>query len=202
MSQKTVIIDLLRHGEPEGGARYRGQLDDPLSNLGWQQMRNAISNQQPWDGIVSSPLNRCARFAHEISEQLQLGLTLEPRFKEIFFGDWEGFSADELLQTQPERIQAYWNNPFKNTPPNGETLTDFHHRIITAWDELIERSFGQHLLVIGHAGMMRIILLSVLQMPLEQLFRLEIPHAGIARIQIDGKRGHTFPRLKFFDRFP
>jgi len=31
----TTTIDLLRHGEPVGGKRYRGQIDDPLSEKGW-----------------------------------------------------------------------------------------------------------------------------------------------------------------------
>ncbi len=202
MENQPITIDLLRHGEPEGGSKYRGQLDDPLSELGWQQMRKSISSHQPWNQIVSSPLSRCALFAQETSDQLALKLDFEPRFKEIGFGDWEGFTANELLKSQPEKLKAYWDNPFQNPPPNGETLSDFQIRILTAWDELIERYRGQHLLLIGHAGMMRIILLHVLQMPLEHLFRLEIPHAGIARVQIDGKRGQTFPRLKFFDKLP
>ncbi len=202
MDEQPITVDLLRHGEPEGGSKYRGQLDDPLSELGWKQMRQSISNHQPWSAVVSSPLSRCALFAKETSDQLALKLTFEPRFKEISFGDWEGFTAKELLETEPKKLQNYWDNPFKNPPPNGETLADFQLRIITAWDELIERHRGQHILLIGHAGMMRIILLNVLQMPLEHLFRLEIPHAGIARVQIDGKRGQTFPRLKFFSKLP
>ena len=33
-----TVIDLIRHGEPVGGRRYRGHIDDPLSERGWQQM--------------------------------------------------------------------------------------------------------------------------------------------------------------------
>ena len=32
MSHKLITtLDLMRHGEPAGGHKYRGQLDDPLS---------------------------------------------------------------------------------------------------------------------------------------------------------------------------
>ena len=52
-------IDIIRHGEPEGGRRYRGHsIDDPLSKTGWQQMWNAIPENPPWDHIISSPLLR------------------------------------------------------------------------------------------------------------------------------------------------
>ncbi len=64
-----LLIDLIRHGEPQGGMRYRGQLDDPLSELGWQQMRNATANVQPWEHIVSSTLSRCADFAKELADK-------------------------------------------------------------------------------------------------------------------------------------
>ena len=45
MSEKIVTrIDLIRHGEPVGGRRYRGQIDDPLSEKGWKQMREECAS--------------------------------------------------------------------------------------------------------------------------------------------------------------
>ena len=36
-------IDVIRHGEPKGGRRYRGYgIDDPLTETGWQQMWTAM----------------------------------------------------------------------------------------------------------------------------------------------------------------
>jgi len=67
--QNQTQIDLLRHGEPVGGRRYRGQTDDPLSEKGWQQMRAAVLDVQGWDVIYSSPLRRCAEFAQELSRR-------------------------------------------------------------------------------------------------------------------------------------
>ena len=55
-------VDLLRHGEVEGGERYRGSTDDALSARGWEQMRAAVGDACAWTGIVSSPLKRCAEF--------------------------------------------------------------------------------------------------------------------------------------------
>jgi len=56
-------FDLIRHGEPEGGKRYRGTLDDPLSATGWPQMQAAVSEQDQWDAILTSPMARCRPFA-------------------------------------------------------------------------------------------------------------------------------------------
>lgn len=40
-----TLIDLIRHGEPAGGRRYRGHgLDDPLTEKGWSQMWMPLAN--------------------------------------------------------------------------------------------------------------------------------------------------------------
>ena len=59
----TLRLDLLRHGETELGGGLRGSLDDALTAKGWQQMRLAVEAQGPWARLVSSPLQRGARFA-------------------------------------------------------------------------------------------------------------------------------------------
>ena len=62
---EETLIDLLRHGEPEGGRAYRGHsIDDPLSETGWQQMWAAVGYHKPWEQIVSSPLQRCQLNLH------------------------------------------------------------------------------------------------------------------------------------------
>ncbi|HHO59588.1 MAG TPA: histidine phosphatase family protein, partial [Thiotrichales bacterium] len=62
----TTCIDVIRHGEPEGGRRYRGHsVDDPLTEKGWLQMRSAVPENPPWQHIISSPLVRCLDFSRE-----------------------------------------------------------------------------------------------------------------------------------------
>ena len=89
----TTTVDMIRHGEPIGGRKYRGQIDDPLSDKGWQQMRDAVADHCPWDSIISSPLLRCAEFANELAERHKLTVTFAPEFMEIGFGSWEGNST-------------------------------------------------------------------------------------------------------------
>ena len=60
-----AVIDLIRHGEPEGGRRYRGATDDPLTAAGWRQMEAAVAGLS-WQRIYSSPLVRCADFARHL----------------------------------------------------------------------------------------------------------------------------------------
>ena len=65
MRSNPTVIDLIRHGEPEGGKRYRGQIDHPLSATGWQQMWDAVGAQACgytafWINRAEAPLERHA----------------------------------------------------------------------------------------------------------------------------------------------
>ena len=193
----VTTIDLIRHGEPVGGKKYRGQIDDPLSEKGWAQMRAAVADQHPWDAIVCSSLSRCRAFAEELAARHSLPLEDDSRFMEIGFGEWEGRSAAELLEHDPQALYRFWSDPLNNTPPNAETLADFEMRVINGWNDVLKNYHGQHVLLVGHAGMIRMIVRHVLDMPLERMFRLQVALAGISRIQVEGEGETALPQLVF-----
>ena len=193
----TTVIDLLRHGDVEGGRKYRGQLDDPLSDLGWQQLRTVTANKQSWQHIITSPLKRCAEFSDELAQKYSLPLEVIPEFREVSFGLWEGKTADEIVKAEPENIKRYWNDPIQETPSQGENLLIFENIILTAWKKMLLDFQGSHILLISHAGVMRIILCYILGMPLTELFKLDIGLAKASRIQVEHAEGETWPRLIF-----
>jgi len=193
----TTTIDMIRHGEPVGGKKYRGQIDDPLSEKGWQQMREAVGEHCPWDTIITSPLSRCSAFAEEIAQRHQRPLQVEPRLKEIAFGAWEGKTATELLAEDDKLLAHFWSDPLNHTPPGAEPLAVFRDRIVAAWNDLLQQHAGKHLLIVGHAGQMRMVIRHVLDMPLDRLFRIQVDNAALTRIQVDSAGHDAWPRLIF-----
>ncbi len=189
--QQTTTVDLMRHGEPEGGIQLRGWKDDPLSATGWQQMREAVGEQAHWQRVVTSPMARCQELACEVAERLGVELIVEERLKEIGFGDWEGCDPTKLYQQDPDRLIAFWSDPVANPPPNGESMIRFQARVESAWQDMQIHHSGKQVLLVAHGGVNRIILSHVLGMPLTHLFRLDIPFAGMSRICVD----HGIPRL-------
>ncbi len=190
MSEQTVI-DLLRHGEPVGGARYRGQLDDLLSERGWQQMWHAVSADTPWQTIISSPLSRCREFATRLSERLDLPLCIDERLKEVGFGEWEGCTRDMLERRDPEMVSNFYHDPINHRPTGAEPLDRFCHRVNEAIQEAIRLHPGSHILIVAHAGVIRSALIQTLGAPLGSMYRLSIPTASLSRIQIDNRRPPT-----------
>lgn len=177
------FIDLLRHGQPEGGDRFRGTRDDPLNETGWRQMRASVEGAAPWEVIVTSPLRRCAEFAAELADRHRLPLETEPRLAEMAFGEWEGKSFDELKASAPAALRSFFADPVHHTPPGGEPLAEFSRRVDAAWDGLAERHSGRHILVVCHGAVMRAIYRRVLKTPLEALFHIEVPYACLTRIR-------------------
>ncbi|MGY4639159.1 alpha-ribazole phosphatase family protein [Pseudomonas sp. TE24901] len=180
----TLHLDLLRHGETELGGGLRGSLDDALTATGWTQMRAAVLQQGPWDRLVSSPLQRCARFAEELGERLNLPVSLEPDLQELHFGAWEGLSAAALMDTDAEGLGLFWADPYGFTPPDGEPVSDFSRRVLGAVARLHQAYAGQRVLLISHGGVMRLLLAQARGLPREQLLNVEVGHGGLFRLQV------------------
>ncbi len=194
-----TIIDLIRHGETISGSCYLGSTDSILSEKGWQQMRGASLGYAPWDSIISSPLKRCKIYAEELSGNNNIPLTIEPRIQEIHFGDFEGQTAKQLMQNNPEALKKFWADPVNNTPPNGEQYLLFKKRILNAWQSTIISVINKHVCIVSHAGVIRTIVQTVLGMPDNNLFRLDIKHGGITRIELTGIATEATPRLLFLN---
>lgn len=188
---KETIIDLLRHGEPVGGRLLRGSQDDPLTEDGWSQMQASVGDHSPWQQIVSSPLRRCSEFASQLAENRKVLYKEVSGFQEIGFGRWEGMSPEQIMEAYPGELEAYWRDPTQFSPPEGETLDGFIARVANHWASLLNEHQGQHVLLVCHGGVIRAIINQILEMPLNALWRVEVPYANISRI-----------RVTHFDDFP
>ena len=190
----TLRLDLLRHGETELGGGLRGSRDDALTEQGWAQMRAAVVAGGPWDRLVSSPLQRCARFAAALGEQLNLPVQLDKDLQELHFGAWEGQSAAALMESDAEALGLFWADPYAFTPPQGEAVSDFAARVLGAIARLHRAHAGERVLLISHGGVMRLLLAQARGLPREQLLSVEVAHASVFSLTVEAngslKEGH------------
>ncbi len=190
-----TLIDLLRHGEVENSGCYCGSSDVSLTQRGRQQMAQVMAREPALDGIITSPLVRCATPAREFSDQYGLPLVLDSALKEIHLGTWEGLKFSEVFTQWPDKVENFWRDPVNHPPLEGEPLLEFQRRVVNAFNHHINHCRGQRLLMVTHGGVIRIILAQVLKMPLTALLRLEVPYASLSRIRIgyeqDGTHSHS-----------
>ncbi|MEQ1135016.1 histidine phosphatase family protein [Acinetobacter seifertii] len=171
-------IDLLRHGESQYSHTLRGHLDDELTANGWQQMQSTIEQvtDQTWDVIVSSSLKRCACFAEQLAKTTQLPLLLNHDLKEMYFGEWEGVSTQQIYETSPELLANFWQKPSQYCPPQAETLMQFQMRILKGFQDLLlemRKQNWQRALVVTHGGVIKLLSCLARQQPLDDLLKMQ-----------------------------
>jgi len=186
---RETVIDLLRHGTPVGGRRYRGQQDDPLSEQGWEQMWQSVGERNAWQQIVTSPLLRCHAFASALGERHNVPVQGEARFAEVGFGAWEGKSRAELDALIPGQVARFYQDPVNNRPPGAEPLHEFVARVRDGFNAVLDEYPGKSVLVVAHAGVIRGILSHVLAMPAAAMYRINVANAGMTSLVTDRERG-------------
>lgn len=149
---------LVRHGETEGqsSVRFYGSTDVDLSLEGHQQMRRAAGELfgRKVDLVGASPLKRSWKGAAIVSRGAQVRLF--ESFREVDFGRWEGFTDQEIQDTDPTRHSEWKHSSEDFTYPNGESRTAFRKRVSGGLDDLLKEDATSILLVV-HKGVIRII---------------------------------------------
>jgi len=193
-AKKRITVDFIRHGEPEGGDILRGRVNPALTELGWAQMRAAAAlsaEHEPtivtpqWSHIISSPLSRCSDFARRTAEKVQLTPLIQDQWQEIDYGDWDGMLIKDWRVVAADQFKAFRNDLSALAPPNGEDYLSFKGRITAAFEALTALPNHSHVLVVTHGGVLRVVLPTVLGMPLNRSFPLHIPFACLSRITMD-----------------
>jgi alpha-ribazole phosphatase len=149
----------IRHAETEMAGRYCGHSDPDLSAQGRTQVvrLSHLLAEETLDTVYSSDLHRAARTAEAIAAGRNIPQVLRPALREIYFGDWEGLSWEEVEQSDPEYAQK-WMKSYPNLPaPSGESFEDFERRVLAEVNYLVDRSPGP-IAVVTHGGVLRVAL--------------------------------------------
>ncbi|MGC9456868.1 MAG: histidine phosphatase family protein [Halothiobacillaceae bacterium] len=186
----STRLDFLRHGQPVGGRRYRGdRVDDPLDATGWAQLRTrVVSMPADWDLIVTSPLSRCADFAGELAMQRGIPLRQMACFREIGFGHWEGLTHAEVRSRHASEYQAYRADPLGARPVGAEPLPAFADRVRGGMDELVGEQAGQRVLIVCHAVVMRMVACIALEAPITSTRHVATEYAAWLQLVHDGEQ--------------
>ena len=151
---KTIY--LIRHGKPlfPGGKHMcLGRTDIPLCEEGFMQAEKAA---RELDGLefelFSSPLIR----AKETAAAFKKPFKIIDDLKELYAGQWDGLSFDEIKVRYPELYAARGNDktlPLPGAEDNDAGLNRFKNALISA----AESSHG-NIAVVAHAGVMGLLL--------------------------------------------
>lgn len=91
--------------------------------------------------------------------------------REINLGRWEGHTMADIAQRYPDKFKARGADIGNFCPPGGESFANCSQRVVAAFQEIMGAATG-NILIIGHAGVNRLLFCYMLGMPLANLFRI------------------------------
>lgn len=191
-------ILLARHGETEWNAvrRVQGWTDIPLSATGTAQAERLAQrlDRFPLTAVYSSDLGRAAETARPAADKQGLLVHTLPGLREKSFGAWEGLTQTELERDYPDLWHRYhMKRDFKAVVPGGETWPEVHTRLSEALDQILDAHPGpeETVLVVGHGGSGRVLILEALQAPLPTLLCLHLDNASLSRLDFHGPNNNV-----------
>lgn len=150
---------MIRHGfsVANNEHRFAGHSDFPLTELGKLQAERCAEalKDEKIDAIYASDLKRAFETATPIAKAH--GLTVIPHegLREIFAGEWEGKTFEELQSEYPEGFGVWRNDLGAAHPDGGESIAELFERIIATMGEIAKEQEGKTVCIATHATPIR-----------------------------------------------
>lgn len=184
-------IYLVRHGETDWNQAglLQGQTDIALNAQGLEQAREAAERlkEVPFEIAFCSPLIRAKRTAETIIGDRKITLTTDERLRELNFGPWEGVD----IRTIKDAASQPFTNPGSYIPPEGaESFAQLYKRSGEFVDQVLLPLEGTYetVLVVAHGGVNRSILNPILNIPVDDFWRMHMGNCATAILDCtDGK---------------
>ena len=174
---------LIRHGETNWNVdrRKQGRNDQPLNEKGAGQAKLAAEHvKASYDikKVWSSPLQRCSNTA----TLFNMEVATSDHLLEIDYGEWEGMLTTDI----EEKYASYLNgSPDETDPPGGEMRSNLPVRAHYWVAESRIADEGGDVVLVGHGGAMKGLLVSLLDLPDQAMNNLVIDNCSITVVDID-----------------
>ena len=189
VSRHTVCW-LIRHGQTAWNRerRYLSRTDLPLTGFGLQRAE-AIGNRLrrlPLTAVVHSGLKRTEQTAAVLAtgRRRPPDLEVDPGWREIDHGRWEGLTYTEVIQAYEEEAMARFADPWTKASRGGESLAETSSRVLDAWRRLLGRHDGGRIAVVTHATPIQLVLFHELGITGTDYWRLRIDPGSVSCIDL------------------
>ncbi|MFI1762393.1 histidine phosphatase family protein [Streptomyces sp. NPDC020800] len=186
---------LVRHGQTVWHAenRYAGVSDVALTDAGLAQAEalGRWAAAHPVDAVWTSPLSRAVTTAEPACRALGLTPQREPDLRECDFGVVEGRTLAEFAAEHPQAAEDFRADPVAHPFPGAEDPRAAAARGTAALRRVAAAHPGERVLVVAHNTLLRLVLCSLLRIPLAEYRRVfpRLRNTAVSEIRVGGE--HT-----------
>jgi alpha-ribazole phosphatase len=170
----VCTLVLVRHAASQGAGTFAGQKDEPLSPEGRRQLKQLTRklSRFRFDAVFASDLKRAVETARPAARRQNLEPQLRPGLREMHFGRWQGRSWEQLRRRDP-RGTSLWLKHFPSQAiPEAEPFRQFQRRVKKEIKAIVDANSGRCVLVVTHAGVIRVALADALGIKEQNIFRV------------------------------
>lgn len=170
-----ISIHLMRHGVPEMAGRLLGHCDSPPDPDG---MALCVDRARAvmFEHVITSDLSRAHIPGEIIATERNAALHIDPRWRELDFGLWEGADPADLAA---DALGPFWDDPEANPPPGGERWSALCERVGAALSDISAPT-----LVVSHAGAMRAALSVLCGLDHRQCWTFDLPYGALLSLRL------------------
>ncbi|PTX64307.1 alpha-ribazole phosphatase [Melghirimyces profundicolus] len=190
----------IRHGETELNreGRYCGHLDVPLNENGRRQAASVAERlaAHPIRHVYVSDLLRSRQTAEPLLTRLaEARVEPTPLLRELSFGDWEGWTYEEIRARFPTALHRWLSDPVRVPPPAGETLGQMEERLGRWLEEVLHRhrEGGEWVAAVSHGGPIRWFFSRHIKGDPDAFWERRLPHGVLLSAEWNGTTWREVP---------
>ena len=180
-------IFLTRHGQTDANSTYtfQGHIDNHLNAQGYVQAQKLVNyfTNHNLQKIYTSDLVRTVETAKPTAEAHNSEIIRLSALKEISFGEWEGLTYEEIKTKWPKDIEAFFKKPAEKKKKKKKSFREVQNRAWEAFKEIVQKYDDESdIFIVSHGGTVRTILCAVMNLDLNEMWKISIDNAGISCI--------------------
>lgn len=186
IASDTCIMFLVRHAATINNVARPPRIQGVADNIGLSDEGRAQAEstarflaEQKITRAFSSPLTRAVETATIICQPHSLTPTPVEPLREVDVGQWEGYSWLEIERDAPEAYRRFVTDPATHGYAGGENLTQVQERVLPAAEQLLQEHVGRGILVVGHNVVNRVLLATLLHVPLAKARGVDQDNCGV-----------------------
>ena len=180
---------LVRHGDTQWNMlnRIQGHTDIPLSDTGRQKVRALAQELSDisFSAVYSSDLCRSVETAQILVDGSGLNVKTDSDLREFSYGSWEGLTLEEVQAREADGFaRRFRQRDVDFAAPGGESAIHLLRRVRRFYVKATAKHDpDQNVLVTGHGGSLRALVLCLLDLPEEHFWRFRVDCTGLSVIK-------------------